>query len=69
MAIQCILYIYIYSCSDEGGENGNGEKGREWRLPGILYAADLVLCDESEEDLRVMVGCFVEEKRSESQCR
>ena len=36
------------------------EKGREWRLPGLLYADDLVLCGKSEEDLRVMVGRFVE---------
>ena len=36
------------------------EDGREWRLPGLLYADDLVLCDESEEDLRVMVGRFSE---------
>ena len=34
--------------------------GRVWRLPGILYADDLVLCSESEEDLRVMVGQFAE---------
>ena len=33
------------------------EDGREWRLPGLLYADDLVLCCESEEDLRAMVGC------------
>ena len=33
---------------------------REWRLPGLLYADDLVLCGESEEDLRVMVGRFIE---------
>ena len=25
-----------------------------------MYADDLVLCGESEEDLRVMVGCFIE---------
>ena len=54
MALQC-----IYGCS-EGDENGDGEEGREWRLPGILYADDLVLCGKSEEDLWVMVGCFVE---------
>ena len=38
------------------------EEGREWRLPCLLYADDLVLvlCGEFEEDLRVMVGCFVE---------
>ena len=36
------------------------EEGREWRLPGLLYADDLVLCGESEEDLRAIVGRFVE---------
>ena len=36
------------------------ENGREWRLPGLLYAYDLVLCGDSEEDLRVMVGRFAE---------
>ena len=29
--------------------------GIEWRLPGLLYADDLILCGESEEDLKVMV--------------
>ena len=28
------------------------EDGREWRLIGLLYADDMVLCDESEEDLK-----------------
>ena len=32
------------------------EDGREWGLSGLLYADDLVLFGESEEDLRVMVG-------------
>ena len=36
------------------------EDGRDWRLPGILYADDLVLCGESVEDLRAMVGRFAE---------
>ena len=36
------------------------EDGREWILPGLLYADDLVLCGESEEDLRAMVGWFAE---------
>ena len=31
------------------------EDGREWRLLGLLYADDLVLCSKSKEDLRVMV--------------
>ena len=29
-------------------------------MPGLLYADDLVLCGESEENLRVMVGRFAE---------
>ena len=36
------------------------EDGREWRLPGILYVDELVLCSESEEDLRLMVELFAE---------
>ena len=51
--------------SDERGETGMGrrvvrfqEEGREWRLPDLLYADDLVLCGESEKDLREMVGNF-----------
>ena len=28
------------------------DNGREWGLLGLLYADDLVLCDESEEDLK-----------------
>ena len=45
------LALYcIYGCSDKG----DGEEGREWRLPALLYAGD------SEENLRSMVGCFVE---------
>ena len=30
------------------------------RLPSLLYADDLVLCGELEEDMRVMVGQFAE---------
>ena len=36
------------------------EDEREWRLPGLLYADDLVPCGESEEDLRVMVERLAE---------
>ena len=36
------------------------EDVREWRLPGLLYADDLVQCSKSEEDLRVMLGWFAE---------
>ena len=34
------------------------EERRQWRLPDLLYADDLVLCGESEEDLRAMVRRF-----------
>ena len=34
------------------------EDGREWRLPGLLYADYLVLRGKSDEDLRMMVGQF-----------
>ena len=33
---------------------------REWRVPGLLYADDLVFCGESEEDLKGVVGSFFE---------
>ena len=36
------------------------EKGRECRLPGLLYVDDLILCGKSEQDLEVMVEHFVE---------
>ena len=45
---------------NEGGENGDGKEGGEWRLPGLLYADELVLCGQLEEDLVSMVGHFVE---------
>ena len=36
------------------------EEERELRLTGLLHEDDLVLCGESEKDLRTMLGCFVE---------
>ena len=42
------------------GEDRDRKEGREWRLSGLLYADDSVLCNELEEDPRVMVGWFVE---------
>ena len=36
------------------------EDGRVGRLPDLLHVDDLVLCGESEKDLRVMVGQFTE---------
>ena len=46
---------YIYGHTIERDENGDGEEGREWRLPSVLHADDFVLYGESEEDLRVQV--------------
>ena len=37
--------------------------GRKWRLPGLLYTNDLVLCSELEEDLRAMMGRFLKVRR------
>ena len=54
LAFQC-----IYRWSDERGKNGDREVGREGRLPGLLYADELVLCGESEEDQRAMVECLL----------
>ena len=40
------------------------EEGREWRIPGLLYTNNLGFCSRSEEDLKVMMGRFVEVCRS-----
>ena len=62
-----LAVLCIYGSSDKEVKMGmvrRGvnflEGGREWRLPGLLYAYDLVLCGGSEEELRVMVGWFAE---------
>ena len=55
-----LAFQSIHGCSDKRGESGDGEEGREWRLPGTLYADDLVLCGESEENLKAIVRHFVE---------
>ena len=31
------------------------EDGRDWILPALLYAEDLILCGELEEELRMIV--------------
>ena len=46
-------------CSDEGGKFGDGENGKEWRLPGLFNANDLVLWGKSEENIRAMVGVWL----------
>ena len=39
----------------------DGEEGRQRKLSVLLYADDLVLCGESKEDLRAMVGRTLED--------
>ena len=62
----CLFNVYMDAMMNEVkmGMGRRGvrfmEEGREWRLPGLLYADDLVLCGESEEDQRAMGGWFVE---------
>lgn len=34
------------------------ENEREWSVPCLLYAVDLILCSESKENLRVLVERF-----------
>ena len=55
-----LAFQSIYGCSEEEGEDEDGKEGRKWILPGLLYADDLVLRSESEEDLKAMVRRFVE---------
>ena len=62
LAFQC-----IYERSDKGGEDGDGKEGSEipvggerMEITGLLYADDLVLCEESKEELRTMARRFVE---------
>ena len=43
-----------------GKEQGLWKGGRDWRLSCALYADDLIMCGESEEDLKVMEGYLVE---------
>ena len=71
-----VLNVYMDAVMEV--KMGMGRRGvrfqmeeREWRLPGLLYADDLVLYGESEEDLRVMVGHFTEvcRRRGQSQCK
>ena len=43
-----LAFQFTYGRRDERGENRDGEEGREWRLPDLLYGDDLVLCDETD---------------------
>ena len=59
MAFQC-----IYVCSNEGCENQDTEEGNEI-YGGGKSGHDLIVCVESEEDPREMVGRFVQDCRSD----
>ena len=71
------VYPNLYMDSNEGSEDGDGKEGSERHggcerveIVCLLYADDLVLCGESQEDMRV--GRFAEVCRRrgpESQCR
>ena len=63
----CLFNVYINGVMKEV-KMGTGRRGmsflenrREWRLPGLLYVDDLVLCSELGEDLRAIVGWFAEQ--------
>ena len=67
----CIMSPWLFNVYMDGVmkemKMGRGRRGvrfqeevREWRLPGLLYADDLAICGESEEDLRAMVRWFAE---------
>ena len=70
MRQECIMSPWLFNLYMDGvmevkmGMERKGvrflEDGREWRLPDLLYADDLVLYGESEEDLRMMVRWFSE---------
>ena len=61
------MYVVMKEVTMLMGRRGKRflEEVREWRSSCLLYANDLVLCGESEEDLRVMVRRFIEPRRRE----
>ena len=54
----CLFNVHMDAAIKEG-ENWDGKEGIKLKLPGLLYLDDLVLCGETEEDLRAMLGRFV----------
>ena len=52
LAVQCILDGVMNEVKMGMGRMGVSflEDGRGWRLSALVYADDLVLCGESEED-------------------
>ena len=62
MALQCVCICSEERSEDRDEEDGSEtlKKGREWRLPGLLYEDDIILCGESEQDLEVVMERFVD---------
>ena len=61
----CIMSPWLFNVYMDGVMKEVGKRGvrflvdgREWRLSGLLYADDLVLCGKSEVGLRAMVGQY-----------
>ena len=50
-------FQHIYGCSDGGGKYGEW-RGESGDFLSSLYASDIVLHDESEEDLKVLFFFF-----------
>ena len=49
------MYLWLFNVYMDGVKVGMGRRGvsflgdgKEWKLPGLLYADELVLCGESE---------------------
>ena len=55
MYLTSLTFLCKYGRSDEGGGQGDGKDGIGWRLPGLIYVDDLVLCGELEEGLKSVV--------------
>ena len=56
-----LFYVYMKAVMGMGRRGMRlQEEGRKWRLLGLLYVDDLVLCGESKEDLRSIVGRLTE---------
>ena len=76
----CLFNVYMDGVTKEV-KMGRGrrvvsflEDGREWRLLGLLYADDMVLCRESEEDMwvsddRLLYLCIKKKREIEGEYR
>ena len=45
-----LFNVYIDAVTKD--ENGEGKKGRKWRLPSLLSADDLVLCGKLKNEAK-----------------